>query len=204
LRLVLGSDLHGFLPRVPSCDFLILAGDILPKTDQERFAERQLKPWLEQAPAQHIVATWGNHDWLPFYGWCSNNLKWYMLVNESMRLEGLNFYGLPWSLPYKRWAWMAPEETLARFYDAIPNDTDILITHTPPFDILDRSLRGERLGSKSLRRKVDKLNKLKLVVCGHIHEARGKEGKIINACCVEGVSTAGHMLIKNPWTIIEL
>jgi len=204
VKIVLGADLHGFLPRVPSCDFLILAGDILPNKEQRRFVEKQLKPWLEQVPAEHIVATWGNHDWLPFYGWSSNNLSWHLLVDEGIELKGLNFYCLPWSLPFREWAWMVPEKTLEKLYSAIPNNTDVLVTHTPPFGILDQNFRDKHCGSRSLLRELGRLNELKLVVCGHIHEARGREGKIINACCVEGTSVARYRLNENPWTIVEI
>lgn len=204
MKLVLGSDLHGFLPEVPQCDFLILAGDILPDIDQKIFVDRKLKPWLEQAPAKNVIATWGNHDWLPFYGWSSDKLRWHALIDESVVIAGLKFYGSPWSLPFMRWAWMAPEKTLARLYETIPQDTNILITHSPPFGILDRNLKMEHCGSKALMAKLGELPDLKLVVCGHIHEARGKEGIVVNASCIDGTAVMGYRLHKNPWIEIEL
>jgi Icc-related predicted phosphoesterase len=211
MRLVLGSDLHGFLPRVPECDVLILAGDLLPSTnphrlieEQKLFVERRLKPWLERAPAKHIVATWGNHDWLPFYGWKDDSLMWNMLVDEGIILDGVRFYGSPWSLPFMRWAWMAPEETLEKLYGKIPSSTDVLITHTPAFGILDKNYKGENCGSKSLRWKLDNISKLKLAVWGHIHEAWGREGIAVNACCVYNFDGTGYGLRNNPWIIVDI
>lgn len=204
MRFVLGSDLHGFLPEVPHCNLLILAGDILPDINQEVFVETKLGPWLDRISAENIIATWGNHDWLPFYGWSSSTLRWHLLVDESTKINDLNFFGSPWSLPYKKYAWMAPEKTLEQFYDAIPDNTDILITHTPPFEILDRNFQGKHCGSMALRKRIELLHNLKLVVCGHIHESRGKDGLIVNASSVSGISSTGRSLIENPWTVVEI
>ncbi len=49
----------------------------------------------------------------------------------------------------------------------------VLVTHTPPFQTkLDRILLGKHVGSRSIRSFVEH-NQPDLVVCGHIHEARG-------------------------------
>lgn len=74
MRIVALSDLHGFLPKIPACDLLIVAGDVCPDRfgpfravhdpyQQQAWFDRNVRPWLAAAPATHKLLTWGNHDW---------------------------------------------------------------------------------------------------------------------------------------------
>ena len=56
------------------------------------------------------------------------------------------------------------------------NPNSILITHNPPYGLVDKAYNGKHVGSKIIRDAIKK-HKPKLVLCGHIHEAKGK-GKI--------------------------
>jgi Icc-related predicted phosphoesterase len=49
----------------------------------------------------------------------------------------------------------------------------ILITHTPPYGVLDLTRRGINAGCESLLERMVKLKDLRLHVFGHIHEAAG-------------------------------
>lgn len=200
MKFVLGSDLHGHLPDVPPCDILCLAGDILPETYQEVFIEEKLRPWLLQAPARSIVATWGNHDHKPFRSQYNYNLPWRLLVDESATIMGLKFHGTPWCLPIGRWAWQAPEYLMEYIYSLIPDDVDILISHCPPYHILDRAKDGNNCGSAALAKRMVQLPKLKLLICGHIHEGRGREGNVFNVSYLD----EKYQLRKDPWTTVEL
>jgi hypothetical protein len=50
----------------------------------------------------------------------------------------------------------------------------ILLSHSPPFGILDKISNGKHVGSRALREFIEKKD-IDVVVSGHIHEARGKE-----------------------------
>ena len=74
MRIVALSDLHGFLPDIPPCDLLIVAGDVCPDRfgpfmavhdpyQQQAWFDRTVRPWLAAASATHKLLTWGNHDW---------------------------------------------------------------------------------------------------------------------------------------------
>ena len=56
------------------------------------------------------------------------------------------------------------------------NKNSILISHNPPYGIVDKAFNGKHVGSKIIQRAIKKYQP-KLVLCGHIHEAEG-EGKI--------------------------
>lgn len=83
-------------------------------------------------------------------------------------------YGSPWQPEFCSWAFNLPrngDEMKAR-WDAIPNDTDILITHGPPFGYLDiPGGQSIRVGCEMLRHRVDEI-KPKIHVFGHIHGSR--------------------------------
>lgn len=59
------------------------------------------------------------------------------------------------------------------------NPDSILITHAPPYGYVDEAknsftnFKKKHVGSKIILKAIKK-NKLKLVLCGHIHEAKGK------------------------------
>jgi hypothetical protein len=57
-------------------------------------------------------------------------------------------------------------------WDMIPKDTDVLITHTPPINILDRNSRGRACGCPDLRQRLTDL-KLRLHCFGHVHASAG-------------------------------
>ena len=74
MRIVALSDQHGFLPDVPPCDIVIVAGDVCPDRfgpfmavhdphQQQAWFDRTGRPWPAATPATHKLLTWGNHDW---------------------------------------------------------------------------------------------------------------------------------------------
>lgn len=54
----------------------------------------------------------------------------------------------------------------------IPENTDILVTHGPPYGVLDLNMHKQHTGCKDLLNQVLKI-KPKLHVFGHIHEGYG-------------------------------
>jgi Icc-related predicted phosphoesterase len=53
------------------------------------------------------------------------------------------------------------------------NKNSILVSHCPPYGYLDKIETGEHVGSKILLSAIKKY-KPRLVLCGHIHESKGK------------------------------
>jgi len=70
-------------------------------------------------------------------------------------------------------------------WNTVPFDTDILVTHTPPYGIQDITRRGQNVGCEHLLKKIKEI-KPKVCIFGHIHEAYGvheEDGTVyINAC----------------------
>jgi Icc-related predicted phosphoesterase len=120
----------------------------------------------------------GNHDWL----FDTNRLiarekvpsNVIYLEDQERIIEGVKFYGTPVQLPFMSWAFNKPEERLIPHWQAIPDDTDVLITHQPPFSIFDWSVYDlKHTGSPSLYFEVVERIKPKVHCFGHIHSGHG-------------------------------
>ena len=85
---------------------------------------------------------------------------------------------------------------LLGIWGKIPLDTEILLTHGPPLNVLDATRRRVHAGCKYLARRMEDLSECRLHVFGHIHEAHGiqktprggssSELVSVNAALVEG------------------
>jgi Icc-related predicted phosphoesterase len=178
MRVCAVSDLHGFLPEVPPCELLLIAGDICPLHDhsplgQAEWLDSDFRAWLEWLPMP-VVAVWGNHDFIgeqaPFL---VPRLPWTLLQDSAVEIDGWKVYGSPWQPRFLDWAFNLDEPELERKWAVIPDDTDILLLHGPPYGYGDWVGRGEHTGSPSLLRRVQEVRP-RLVVYGHIHEGRGE------------------------------
>lgn len=99
------------------------------------------------------------------------------LQDEETVIEGVKFYGSPWTPTFGDWVFMKPRHKMGQIWEAIPEDVQILITHGPPKGILDigadyssKSLCS--VGCKSLRTKIETLlpqGKLIAHLFGHVH-----------------------------------
>lgn len=183
MRLIFISDSHlahrdspSRFPVIPDGDILVHAGDATWMGTEEEI--KQYADWFLKLPHRHKVSTAGNHDWLgqlnpALYREILKADNHYILIDESVELEGIKFYGSPFSPRFGNWAFPLnagkdDEEKWAK----IPNDTDILITHGPPLWIGDRCGNGDRAGSPALYKRVLEIRP-KVHVFGHIHEAYG-------------------------------
>jgi Icc-related predicted phosphoesterase len=173
------SDLHGFLPEVPACDLLIVAGDVTPLWDhsldfQFGWLDTKFRQWLEEANAGSIVGIAGNHDFIFEKGDEVDTLElpWAYLLDSSYMHLGVKYYGLPWIPKLQSWAFYADDLRLDQKFKAIPDDTDVIISHGPPKGFCDRNLAYHPCGSLAATYAMRRVEP-KAFICGHIHEAFG-------------------------------
>ena len=202
-RFVCISDTHNGLPKLPSGDVLIHAGDL---TNQGSLSELQKTvAWLEKAPFECKLVIAGNHDitldstFYREYGsrfhnqglqdteQCINLLKQSSsityIAHEAQTVcltkpEGpktiFKVFGSPYSPSRGLWAFgYAPEDADA-LWEQISLDSDVVITHTPPKFHCDESPSRGSAGCEALRQALWRIRP-RLAVCGHVHEARGAE-----------------------------
>lgn len=181
------SDLHGEYPTLEGGDLLIVAGDL---TGSDKIVQYQnFNTWLNEQKYTKKVLIGGNHD-----GYFENKGFDYIqtiycafgvdyLCDSGTEFQGLKIWGSPWSKWFKGinphcMAFTGNEELLESKYAIIPDDIDILITHSPPFGTLDYKVLFDGtefyLGSTSTLEVLERI-KPKLHVFGHIHECGGRE-----------------------------
>ena len=101
------------------------------------------------------------------------------LQDDMLEIPGseksVTLYGSPWQPEFCNWAFNLPRngEALQSRWEAIPDNTDILITHGPPYGHLDiPGGQSIRVGCEPLRHRVDTIRP-KIHVFGHIHGSAG-------------------------------
>lgn len=181
MRLVCISDTHSLhrqIPQIPDGDVLIHAGDCLGAGTMDDVDD--LNHWFGTLPHRHKILIAGNHD-SAFQE--TPDLAREALTNaiyledSGIEIEGIRFWGSPWTPTFQDWNFMLDRgQPLHEKWKAIPDDTDVLITHGPPKNIGDEVSLGFRLynaGCVDLLHRIDQL-KLTAHVFGHIHEGYGE------------------------------
>lgn len=200
MKLICTSDTHGKFAKlryVPG-DVLVLAGDILPNISMHKHTDARLQlmyledtfaPFLIAAGRlyKHIVLVPGNHDRC-FEAWpkeCRaviDKTPAKLLIDEAVTIEGRKFYGSPWTPWFfgEHWSFNFPrsENDLARkhmqdTWAKIPDDTDVLVTHGPPYGIRDLAPGNRRVGCPFLTEAIIDRVKPTVHVFGHIHQQHG-------------------------------
>lgn len=171
----LTQELTDLLPGGP---ILVHAGDV-----SGRGSEREIRlflDWFSKLPYMHKVLIAGNHDF--FFEVAGKEAVDELLaeypgityLNDSgVTIEGIKFWGSPITPYFHNWAFNRLSSELAEHWALIPNDIDVLITHGPPYEILDKVFYDKmHVGCTLLRKKVMEV-KPQVHVFGHIHEAMG-------------------------------
>lgn len=180
------SDTHGkhsyLNDDMGSGDFLFHCGDFMPsfftnnKSSLYNFIE-----WFKSQNYKHKIFIGGNHDQimtdigaLSVYKsmWQSHGVHY--LCDELVELDGIKIYGSPWTPTFKDWFFMKNRgEEIAQVWAKIPSDIDVLITHGPPYGILDDGQGTLRHGCEELYKRVWEVRP-KVHLFGHIHYAYGQ------------------------------
>lgn len=177
------SDLHGKYPQLEGGDLLIVAGDLTGIDSFQGYLT--LQRWLNEQEYSEKIIIGGNHDTRLQNTLISDDLLYESsyLLDLGKEFEGLKIWGSPWTLkfegqnPHAMAFALDTEEQLSQKWNLIPENIDILVTHSPAYGVLDkvnnRWKSGIRVGSTSLKDRVMKI-KPKLHVFGHIHGSYGK------------------------------
>ena len=179
------ADLHGFYHELEGGDLLIVAGDLTRRDTEEEY--RAFNAWLKLQPYIEKIIIGGNHDNLLYEKYNGQRIDHHLLPSvrylqdSGTEFESLKIWGTPWTKtfegmnPHCKAFTLDTEEELAKKWKLIPDDIDILITHSPPYgigDMIDDQYHcgNYHVGSKSLTSRLRKETKIRLHVFGHIHE----------------------------------
>ena len=175
MRIVLISDTHGLhrTLEVPSGDLLIHAGDFTfyskpPSTVSD------FNAWLGSLPHRHKVVVPGNHEFIleePRNRGAITNAT--LLIDSGVEVDGIKIWGSPTTPLYGGAFGKSSPADRKKHWAHIPESLDILITHGPPFAILDHGGGSERReGCPQLLEAVFQARP-RVHVFGHIHHGYG-------------------------------
>lgn len=191
MKIVAVSDVHEKWQKleIPECDLLLSCGDY-----SFRGASHVVKAfheWLSQQKATHIISVQGNHEVWVEKNWDEARLiaqtacpRVHFISHDLVEIEHENetykIFGSAWTPFFHNWAWNARRgDEIRRYWDQIPLDVDVLITHGPPQYIGDTVYYAdgvtprEHVGCEDLMNRILQLPKLKHHFFGHIHGSHG-------------------------------
>jgi Icc-related predicted phosphoesterase len=136
-----------------------------------------------------IVIVAGNHDYL----FDSGKLSEYRLYEaelktipglhylncNSVEIDGVTFWGNPWTPAFYNWAFNYPMQPDMYKYESerrwmsCPDEVNVIVSHGPPLGILDGTVSGESVGCGTFSRMLPVFKQLRACVFGHIHNGYG-------------------------------
>ncbi len=159
---------HRLLQDLPNADIIIHSGDVSFAGSENEVMD--FIEWFGALPYKYKIFIAGNHDDCLYKANVEELPEnCFYLCNSGVIIENVKCYGVP----------MFMEDAMSGDYDKniqqIPIDTKVLITHQPPYGILDYSA-NINYGDRNLLQIVLTI-KPKFHLFGHIHDAYGIEKK---------------------------
>jgi Icc-related predicted phosphoesterase len=102
-----------------------------------------------------------------------------VLHGNLTTLDDVVFYGIGGGIPitpFGAWSYDFSEGQAKKLLQDLPPG-GVLISHSPPKGVLDRSSDSRSLGSEAVREIIG-IKKPILVVCGHIHGSAGQIARL--------------------------
>lgn len=182
MKLLLFSDLHADTPATSRlvelaqfADILIGAGDF---GNMRREYQRCLGI-LRKSDKPMVLVAGNNESTEELAETCKGWRLAHVLHGSDVRIGGVHFFGIGGGIPvtpFGAWSYDFTEEQAAALLASCPTGC-VLVSHSPPKGAVDRSSRGQSLGSDAIREAVIRCRPI-LVVCGHIHGSAGQHENI--------------------------
>lgn len=182
MKFVVISDTHGEFPNpasLPEADFFIHCGDITNIGIHGDSVINSAKSWFIELSKRYgkVFAIQGNHD----IGISNSLIKEWGAVPLNQRIseyEGIKLGGVSLTVAYNKpsliryWDYMTTDDRVEQYnWDFEP--VDIVVSHGPPYGVLDKTYDGDRIGSIEAQNYIIR-HSPKYFVCGHVHESAGK------------------------------
>lgn len=203
MKIVCISDTHNKHRKIdiPDGDILIHSGDFSSNIK----SIYNFNDWIRELPHKYKIVIAGNNDFIfEKDPQIARNIitNAIYLEDSGIEINGFNIWGSPVTPRFLNKAFNRNRgKEIKKHWDMIPLNTDILITHTPPYKILDQNFFGKHLGCEELRNKVDVL-KPKIHIFGHIHNSHGV--KNINNTIFVNASSLNELYLTVKPIVIDI
>lgn len=195
MKICATSDLHGILPKIESCELVLICGDIVPLRMQrnipqsEKWLKTTFADWVKSLPCDLVIMVGGNHDFAIANMYQDFHKQYHILklpTNGKLVLlentkctymdsvgKTYTIWGTPFCKPFGNWAFMYEPETLIKAYETMPEYCDIVLSHDAPElcglgKIHQGSQEGVNAGNSWLADEMFRKHP-KYTFCGHIH-----------------------------------
>ena len=182
LKILAFSDLHcdiaaatEIVRQSPEVDWIIGAGDF---ATMRRGLERTIEV-LKAMTRPAFIVPGNGESFEELQQACRGWSAVHVLHGNGVEVDGVSVFGIGGAIPvtpFGAWSYDFSENQAAQLLADCPPRC-VLISHSPPFGVCDRSSSGQHLGSTTLRSVVERLQP-QLVVCGHIHDSWGQRQSI--------------------------
>lgn len=173
-------EYHNWFEIPENIDIVVHSGDATNSKNPTKNAKKmkEFMEWFSGLPIKHKVFVPGNHDSSIEAGIFDkedfSDAGIHLLHNSSVKIEGKLFWGSAHCPMYCNWSFMLEKEDMPAIWAEIPEGVDVLVTHTPPRNILDLTHNHDGsidvCGCPSLWSRVVELQP-KLHLFGHIHNS---------------------------------
>lgn len=217
VRVVAVSDTHGLHRKldVPLGDLFVHAGDFTNFGRKEE--NKDFLDWCSELPHKEKMVLFGNHDkhrWVredqnreEFYRKSYPNIRF--MIHDEVELFGLRWFGCASTVNYGKHP-----------ISEGPDKCDVLLTHSPPYGILDQVPREksafdppntqpfESIGDKEILKYMQRARP-QLSLFGHTHETRGQSielngTKFYNLAVCDYNPITGEKNLVGGCTVIDL
>jgi Icc-related predicted phosphoesterase len=179
MRILAISDIHGnrtklreVLAAAGPADVIVLAGDLTHLGSPD---EAQAAVSLCRSHTPLVLTVSGNCDDVLIEKQMVRDGN--SLTGTGRTIDGVGFFGVSAAAPYHGNTWEVGEDVLGSWaaagYRAVARASHhVLVSHPPPYGFVDWAYTKKHGGSQAIRAALDSYTPA-LVICGHIHEARG-------------------------------
>lgn len=197
MRILHISDTHGCHRRMhdlPPADIVVHSGDFTMNGSGQEALD--FLNWFCDLPHPQKIFICGNHDDC-LYGATIEGLDGnvHYLCNSGAEIDGLRFYGVPMFMGD------CITDRQSEHYAGIPENTDVLITHSPPSGILDFD-DNINYGSEELLSRI-KIVRPRLHLFGHIHARQGTKIQFGTIFSNGAIMNADYSDLRKP-NLIDL
>jgi len=191
MRILHLSDTHSKyrqLKNLPKADLIIHSGDASENGTEGEILD--FLDWFCDLDYQHKIFVAGNHD-LCLYGEKIEELpaNFHYLCNSGVEIDGVKFWGIPYFTSDDL------NGKIPQLMTKIPMKTDVLITHRPPFGILDFD-DGNNFGCPDLLQFLPKIRP-KYHLFGHVHAGYGIE-KSTHTVFINASLVRNNKIVNEP------
>jgi Icc-related predicted phosphoesterase len=184
---------------MPEGDILIHVGDYARGVDanNNRAIIADFACWSMGLGYKFVVGVAGNHDKALADDPTLLSSRGVVYLNDSgIAFGGLHIWGSAWITPVYG-VFNQEENVLDKLYGRISTKTNVLVTHSAPYDVLDLSSGGRHTGSRMLLKHCERVRP-KLHVFGHCHHSGGQQVTTDWGIAANVANTEKWMLRRPP------